>query len=194
MLLPALAGRSLSSLAQARGPGRGGVGRYRRGGGALLGRHEDDIESTIMKPIENLMDAVETLMPTPAFMGRGRMLGRVPRCRIDIEEMDKEYAIHVEMPGVKKENVTLKANDDDGTITVRAGTEEATEDQAGKQGRNYLYCERFAGEMERTFSVPPQALLKDAMAELEHGVLTIKIPKSDTAVEEEPSGRMIEIK
>lgn len=88
--------------------------------------------------------------------------------RTDVRETETEYLFDIEVPGFKKEDITVSY--DDGYVTVSAKREEKEEGKENflKRERN-CSCERsfYVGEIEKT-------LLK---AKYENGVLTLTVPK-----------------
>lgn len=125
---------------------------------------------------------VNTLVPhgdwlaDPFFEQVGRhMLGDVlpgKTLKTDIKETDKDYQVHVDVPGVKKQNVKLNYSDDLLKISVRQADFEDHTDSKG----NLLMSERSTGEMSRTYRLPYAD--KDRISAVLHdGVLTVTLPK-----------------
>lgn len=85
--------------------------------------------------------------------------------RTDVRETENEYLFDVEVPGFKKEEISVSY--EDGYVSVKAQREEKEETFLKKE-RNYA-CERsfYVGEIDET-------LIK---AKYENGVLTLIIPK-----------------
>ncbi len=84
--------------------------------------------------------------------------------RTDVREGETEYLFDIEVPGFKKEEISVSY--EDGYVTVKAQREE--KDGFLKRERN-CECERtfYVGEIDQT-------LIK---AKYENGVLTLSIPK-----------------
>lgn len=90
--------------------------------------------------------------------------------KVDIEDGEKEYIVHAELPGVKKEEVSVSLEDGRLRISVQRNEEKEEKD------KNYIHREIRVSSMERNI------FLKDAgeeniKAKLENGVLKIEIPK-----------------
>jgi len=79
--------------------------------------------------------------------------------KVDVEDSEKEYIVHAELPGVKKEEVSLSLEDGRLRISVQRDEEKEEKD------KNYIHRERRVCSMERNIFL------------LEHGVLKIEIPK-----------------
>lgn len=91
--------------------------------------------------------------------------------RTDIMEDDKKYEFDIDMPGFKKEEISIDINK--GYLTVSAKKEEKQE-QAEKD--NYIKRERHfsAG---RTYYVGEKVVETEIKAKYENGVLNIVVPK-----------------
>jgi len=90
--------------------------------------------------------------------------------KVDVEDGEKEYIVHAELPGVKKEEVSLSLEDGRLRISVQRDEEKEEKD------KNYIHRERRACSMERNIFLQ-EAGEENIKAKLEHGVLKIEIPK-----------------
>ena len=93
--------------------------------------------------------------------------------RTDVKETENSYELDVELPGVKKEDVTAELKN--GYLKVTATTKRETEDQDEKG--TYLRKERFEGSCTRSFYVGNQVTEEDITAKFDNGVLDITVPK-----------------
>ena len=99
---------------------------------------------------------------------------------VDIYENEDEILLHVDMPGVEKNNI--KVNIDNGTLTLSAVRQFET--------KGVSTWEEFGDvEYKRSFSVPQSIDIGKVDAELKDGVLRLHLPKSEAA-----KPRQIEIK
>jgi len=99
---------------------------------------------------------------------------------VDIYENEDEILLHVDMPGVEKNNI--KVNIDNGTLTLSAVRQLET--------KGVSAWEEFGDvEYRRSFSVPQSIDIGKVDAELKDGVLRLHLPKSEAA-----KPRQIEIK
>ena len=96
----------------------------------------------------------------------------------DIKETDDGYEMVVDLPGFKKENVTVELDQGYLTITAAKGLEqdEAESEEAKKEGK-YIRKERYSGEFRRSFYVGDSLKQEDIKAKFKHGLLTLDIPK-----------------
>jgi len=102
--------------------------------------------------------------------------------KIDIEETDKEYRIEAELPGVRKDQITLNVEDDNLNILV------TRMEEIKDESKNYLHRERRASSMSRRVRLA-NVKLDEIKAKLEEGILTVTIPKHEKVA----STRKIEI-
>jgi HSP20 family molecular chaperone IbpA len=100
----------------------------------------------------------------------GRKASRM--MKTDIREKDDNYEVSIDLPGFKKEDITVELND--GYITINASKNlDRDEDKKGKLIRQ----ERYAGSMTRSFYVGENVEKGDIEANYRHGVLNLTIPK-----------------
>ncbi len=95
--------------------------------------------------------------------------------KTDIRELDGNYLLEVEIPGVKKEDV--KAEIDKGYLTVKASsnTENSEKDKDGR----FIRRERYIGQYSRTFFVGEHINQEDIKAKFEDGILKLSFPKKE---------------
>ena len=90
---------------------------------------------------------------------------------VDLAENDKNYLVHVELPGVQANDVYITAGD--GYLTLKGERKQQTEHkQDNTLRREFIY-----GSFQRSISLPQAADTNAAQAEFKNGVLTITIPK-----------------
>jgi HSP20 family protein len=91
---------------------------------------------------------------------------------LDLVESDAGYTVTLDMPGVAKEDVKVAV--DGRVVTINAQTQVSAEARAGDK---LIHRERSASRYARSFSLPLEVDQADAVAKLEHGVLTLTLPK-----------------
>jgi HSP20 family protein len=94
---------------------------------------------------------------------------------VDVVESDREYLIKAELPEVKKQD--LKVAIRDGVLCLQGKREQEKEEK----GEKFHRIERSYGAFARHFSVPQDADEEKVSAGFEDGVLSIHLPKSETA-------------
>ena len=92
--------------------------------------------------------------------------------KVDVKDLGSAYELTAELPGIKKENISLSYENSYLTIKV-ANKEEKTVDDKEKQSEKYLRRERYYGEMQRSFYIDDidEANVKAAYKD---GILTVK--------------------
>lgn len=104
---------------------------------------------------------------------------------VNTREGDDAYYIEVELPGVKKDNITIDVNDDTLTISGERVVKDEHKDDT------FYKVESLYGKFERSFSLPEDVDTDKIEATSKNGVLEIKIPKVQK-IEKAP--KKIEIK
>jgi HSP20 family protein len=130
--------------------------------------------------IDRLFDE-SVLRPFGKFPAEGTLA-------VDITETNDAYTIMASMPGVKPEDVQVTVNNN--TVTIKAEAKA----EAEKQGQRYLIRERRAGTYLRTLALPTAIDADKAEAKFEGGVLTLILPKSESAKSTQISVRTTEPK
>ena len=88
---------------------------------------------------------------------------------VDITENAEGYTVKASVPGVKPEELDI--NLENNVLTIRAERKaEESNDEPRWQERQY-------GRLERSFTLPVEVDANKADAKLEHGVLTLILPK-----------------
>jgi len=96
--------------------------------------------------------------------------------RVDISEDEKNVFIHVELPGIRKEDVKVTMNDDNIlTIKGEKKQEDTVEDKSGD--RSYIRVERSFGTFTRSFVLPENIKSDSIQAKFENGVLNLALDK-----------------
>ncbi|WP_461613121.1 heat shock protein Hsp18 [Clostridium sp. Marseille-QA1073] len=103
---------------------------------------------------------------------------------VDLKEDEKSYVIEADLPGIKKEDISVEYNN--GYLTISAKREELVEDKKD----NYVRKERSYGTFKRSFYVDD--IDEDNIdAKFDNGVLNIVLPKLNDGKTEQ---KRIEIK
>ena len=94
--------------------------------------------------------------------------------KTDVKETDKGYEVAIDLPGFKKDEVTIQLKDGYLNISAAKGLDKDEKDKKDK----YIRKERYAGSMSRSFYVGDISE-NDIHAKYEDGILTLDIPKED---------------
>ena len=95
--------------------------------------------------------------------------------RTDITETEDGFDLDVELPGYKKEDLSLELNDGYLNISAEQNTTNEEKDTEGRVIRR----ERFSGSMKRSFFVGKDITEEDIKARFEDGILKLHVPKKD---------------
>ena len=118
------------------------------------------------------------------FFGFGRMMPQISSemygkhaknlMKTDVRELDGSYELDVDLPGFKKDEVTVDLQDGYLTISAAKALDKDESDQKGK----FLRQERYSGSMSRSFYVGDGVEAADISAKYEDGILKISVPKA----------------
>ena len=99
----------------------------------------------------------------------------------DIKEKEDSYEMAVDLPGFKKEDVTVELNNGYLTISAAKGLEQSKADsEENAEKGKYIRKERYSGALRRSFYVGDYLTQEDIKANFKHGVLTLDILKKDS--------------
>ena len=93
--------------------------------------------------------------------------------KTDIRETDTSYELDIDLPGFKKDEVSIDLKDGYLTISAAKGLDKDAEDKKGK----YIRQERYAGACSRSFYVGWDVEPDEISAKFESGILQISVPK-----------------
>lgn len=116
-----------------------------------------------------------------AFFGNDFFSAPTPAFRTDIQDKGDHFLLESDLPGVKREDISIDLEGD--RLTVRA------ERKSEREEKDYLCIERSYGSYARSFDVSA-VKAEDITASYDNGVLTLKLPKKEAEV---PTSRRIEI-
>ena len=121
----------------------------------------------------DLFDDIFDDFMKPAMPQRANYFNQSAVMKTDIKEYENSYELDVELPGIKKENVSVELKDGALEIKVTSQVENDDKDEKGK----YLRRERFYGSCSRSFYVGEDVKQEDIKAKFENGILAITVPK-----------------
>ncbi|HJC47344.1 MAG TPA: Hsp20/alpha crystallin family protein [Candidatus Lachnoclostridium pullistercoris] len=139
---------------------------------------------------ENLMDDWMDDFESEFFGRKNPLYGKHARnmMKTDVKETDNGYEVAVDLPGFKKDEISLELKDGYLTITASKGLDKDEEDKKGRMIRQ----ERYAGAMSRSFYVGDGVTEEEVKAKFENGVLMLSIPKKEEK-SQEPERKLITI-
>lgn len=113
-----------------------------------------------------------------------------PILSCDIVEAPDDFHVHIDMPGVTKDALTVEVDSNERQLHIRADRESVSEedtDYVHRRERNY-------GKVSRTIPIPGGADPTKAKTLFQNGVLTISFPKLAGAIKVGPRKLEIEEK
>lgn len=113
-------------------------------------------ESARLRDVPGLPDALHDVLPL-----------------VDVEETDDSYALEVELPGVRHEDVDLEV----GSGRLRLTAERRERERIGLLGHRT----RTTGRYSMAVTLPGPVDDDAVTASLDHGLLTVVIPKAERA-------------
>ena len=109
--------------------------------------------------------------------------------KTDVKETEKGYEVAVDLPGFKKDDVTVELNNGYMTITAQKKVDKDKKNEEGK----YIRREHYAGSMSRSFYVGDQLTENDIHAQMNDGILTLQIPKKEEQKQVEDKRHLVQI-
>ena len=107
--------------------------------------------------------------------------------KTDLKEHDEGYELAIDLPGFKKDQISLELRNGYLTITAAKNLEENGKDDKGR----LVHQERYTGTMSRSYYLGEHITEEDVKAKFEDGVLTLCFPKEDA--KKLPERRYIQI-
>ena len=107
------------------------------------------------------------------FDGFDRDMNAAKIMKTDVQERDGSYEIDIDLPGFKKEDVSVKL--ENGCLTVTASKGLDKDEQ--KEDSGYIRRERWSGSCSRSFYVGEDVRPEDIKARMEDGILHLTMPK-----------------
>ena len=103
---------------------------------------------------------------------------------MDIADLGDKYEMHVEMPGIPKDDIEIEVTPN--SIEICAEHEENKEDK----DKNWLRRERSSMSFHRSLELPEKIKSDNVDAEFKDGILTVMLPK----VEPKPKHKASKVK
>ncbi|HSD43257.1 MAG TPA: Hsp20/alpha crystallin family protein [Burkholderiales bacterium] len=96
--------------------------------------------------------------------------------RVDVSETDTTYTVKADLPGVKKDDISVEI--DGNVVTISAA---AREEKEVKEHGKVIRSERYRGSLQRSFSLGHDIDEAAATAKLTDGTLELTLPKKATS-------------
>jgi HSP20 family protein len=144
--------------------------------------HLDDVFENFRKEVEGALKPWHTGFGIPSlFDGENRM----PLC--DMADKGKEYELHVEVPGIERDKINVKAKAH--SLEIAAKQSENTEEKK----KNFVYSERSQRSFYRSIQIPEEIVPSKIDARMNNGILVVRLPKKKPAKSDQPFTR-VEVK
>lgn len=90
---------------------------------------------------------------------------------VDIKETESGYTFHMEVPGLKPEDLDVELHE--GILSICGSRKE----EKKQEDKGYVRTERRYGNFRRQFRIPTSVQADSLKAEVRDGVLNIEVPK-----------------
>jgi HSP20 family protein len=127
---------------------------------------------TLHREMNRLFDDVVRGFAMPSTFAAPSLVGGTGRWpSIEVEEMDREYRVTAELPGLNEKDVEVLF--EDGVLTIRGERRVENEDRAR------AFSERYYGRFERRLRLGRDVDPDKLSATFENGLLTVSVPRSE---------------
>ena len=136
----------------------------------------------LVSPFEEMERWFEEAFRRPFFAPSWMPMFKLPEFgttypTVDIFEDGTDVVVKAELPGMKKDDIDVNISDDVVTISGEKRTEEKVEK------KDYYRLERSFGSFTRTLRLPSEIQSDKAKASFKEGILEVRIPKTEAAVQ-----------
>jgi len=91
---------------------------------------------------------------------------------IDVRETKDAYVVTADLPGFKEQDLSVQVSGNRITLSGERKSEKVEDTDT------WYLCERSQGSFSRTFTLPEDANMDSAQADLREGVLNLRVPRS----------------
>ena len=112
-----------------------------------------------------------------ASQGESPLFGKHAKnmMKTDVRETESAYELDIDLPGFKKDEVSIDLKNGCLTIQAAKGLDKSESDKKGK----YIRQERYAGACSRSFYVGEDVEPSEISGKFEDGILKLSIPKAE---------------
>ena len=97
-----------------------------------------------------------------------------PMPKMNVSESDKNYELELSVPGLTKDDLSLRVDNENNLVIEMVKKEEKKEE---KKDRHYLRHEFSTLQFKQMFSLPENIKKEAITAKVEHGILSVVLPK-----------------
>lgn len=114
---------------------------------------------------------------TPSFLMKDAPLFETDWApALDFSELDHEYVVRLEAPGIHRENLDVNL---EGQMLTLSGKRELRKEQDSEE---FIWKEREEGRFVRSLRIPQPVNAEKVVAAYQDGVLIVHLPKEEPAV------------
>jgi len=126
---------------------------------------------TRFNPIDDAFDSL--IRGVPVWLPNPERREAAPaQFRMDVTENEREYQVLAEMPGLKKDEISITINGNEVSVSA-----ELKHEKDVKKDDTVLRSERYFGKMQRAFTLGHEVDEANAQAKYTDGVLQLTLPK-----------------
>ena len=130
---------------------------------------------TPLARLNAFQNEVDRLFEGSPFFGSNGTAAHGFSPALDVYQDKDNVVVHAELPGLKREDITLSLHDGLLTLSGERRHEKAHDEKS--RVRN----ERLFGKFERTVTLPVQVDSTKVTATYENGILSVTLPKAEAA-------------
>lgn len=131
-----------------------------------------------LRELRGMRKKMDSVFEELLFIGRNDSLsiqnrGLTWTPMVEIQEIDDELILKVKVPGIDVNDLEVKVDQNQVTISGEYHKEEANENQT----QSYFYSEFNYGKFQRVVPLPISIKVDEVECELKKGILTLNLPK-----------------
>lgn len=142
-------------------------------------RFDPFAELSRLDPFLDIDDVFNRYMMRPVIRGGMELQ---PQIKMDVKEVDGEYRINAEIPGVKKEDIHVTVEGKRVSISA-----EVKQEKEVKEAERLIRCERSYGMTSRSFNLAEEVDQSKVQAKYNNGILELTLPKKPGTARKEIS-------
>jgi len=131
---------------------------------------------TRFNPIDDAFDSLIRGVPVWLPNPNERREAAPAQFRMDVSENEREYQVLAEMPGLKKDEISITINGNEVSVSA-----ELKHEKDVRKDDTVLRAERYFGKMQRAFTLGHEVDQANAQAKYTDGVLQLTLPKKTAA-------------
>ena len=139
--------------------------------GEITVKRPYDLWADIDKMFDNFRNQFDDLFWPISQRGELSADSRIKNPLMDIADLGDKYEMHVELPGVPKDDISIEVTPN--SIEICAEHEESKEDKE----KDWLRKERSSINFYRSLEFPEEIKSDNVDAEFKDGILTVMLPK-----------------